>query len=455
MTEANNALTNFDPTNNVMIAAKDGSIADRALVNPDRNNFGPRLGFAYTPAEKLVVRGGWGRSYVHINRIGSANLLGINGPQVVRAAVVQGDATAASFRPTEQGYPAGLTDSSKFNPLTALVSYIPNNYQSSPVQSWHVSAQREFGHGMLIDVAYVGNKADDLLLVANYNQAVPNNAAGSIPLAARRPISTFGDITYVFNGGKSRYNALQSKFEWRMGADLTLLSSLTLSDAKDNGAGALENQNGNFPAPQDFRNLDADYAPSAYHQPYNTTTSFVYALPFGRGKRYGSGLSPAMDLLVGGWQLAGINTFTPGEMVTFQYSPAPAFQVSAITNDFSGANNYRPNITCDPYAAEGQQTINNWFNPACVVLPTDPSQPFGNSPRNNVRGPNFWQFDFAATKAIPLGGRVKAQARIEAFNMFNRVNYTSPASNRSNANFGTITSTFDARQVQLGFKVIW
>jgi len=162
-----------------------------------------------------------------------------------------------------------------------------------------------------------------------------------------------------------------------------------------------------------------------------------------------------MDVLVGGWQLTGINMFTPGEMVTFQYSPAPAFQVSAITNDFSGANNYRPNITCDPYAAEGQQSITNWFNPACVALPTDPSQPFGNSPRNNVRGPNFWQVDLAATKLIPLGGRVRAQARIEAFNLFNRVNYTSPAANRSNANFGTITSTFDARQVQLGFKVIW
>jgi len=453
MTEANNALTNFDAANKVMITAKDGSIADRALVNPDRNNFGPRLGFAYTPADKLVVRGGWGLSYVHINRIGSANLLGINGPQVVRAAVVQGDATAATFRPTEQGYPAGLTDPTRFNPLTALISYIDPNYQSSPVQSWHVSVQREFGRGMLLDFAYVGNKADDLLLVANYNQAVVNNAAGTIPLASRRPISTFGDITYVFNGGKSRYSAFQTKYEWRMGADITLLSSLTLSKAKDNGAGALENQNGNFPAPQDFRNLDADYAVSAYAQPYNSTTSFVWSLPFGRGKRWGSGVSPAMDALVGGWQLTGINMFTPGEMVTFQYSPAPAFQVSAITNDFSGANNYRPNITCDPYAAEGQQSITNWFNPACVALPTDPSQPFGNSPRNNVRGPNFWQVDLAATKLIPPGGRVRAQARIEAFNLFNRVNYTAPAANRSVATFGTITSTYDARQLQLGVKV--
>ena len=455
MWEANNLLTNFDPVSRTMVTAKDGSIADRALVNPDRNNFGPRLGLAYSIANKTVVRGAWGLSYVHINRIGSANLLAINGPQVVRAAVTQGDPTAATFRPTEQGYPAGLTDPSKFVPLSALVSYIPQDYHSSPVQSWHISLQREFGPNMLVDVAYVGNKADDLLLVANYNQAVPNNPAGTIPLPSRRPISNFGDITYVFNGGKSRYDALQVKYEWRVGSEITLLNSLTLSKAQDNSAGALENQNGNFPAPQDINNLAADYALSAYHQPYNNTTSFVWALPFGHGKRWGGGLSTAMDMLVGGWELAGINTVTPGEMVTLTYTPAAAFQVSAITNDFSGANNYRPNITCDPYAPAGQQSITQWFNPACVALPTDPGQPFGNAPRNNVRGPNFWQFDAAASKNIAVAGRTRVQVRVEAFNLFDRVNFAPPASNRSNASFGTITTAFDARQVQLGVKVLW
>ena len=454
MWEGNNVLTNFDPVTKTMVRATDGSISDRALVDPDRNNFGPRLGFAYTPMARTVLRGGWGVSYIHVNRIGSANLLGINGPQVVRAAVNQ-TPTTPGFIPTEQGFPAGLTDSSQFNPLTALVSYIPRDFHSSPVQSWHVSVQREFGPQMLLDLAYVGNKASDLLIVGNYNQAAPNNSAGTIPLAARRPIPTWGDITYVFNGGRSRYDAFQMKYEWRMGADVNILSSLTLSKAQDNAAGALENQNGNFPGPQDINNLNADYGPSGYNQPYNWTTSFVWSLPFGKGKRYGSGMSTAMDLLAGGWQLAGINTVAPGEMVTLQYTPAAAFQVSGITNDFSGANNYRPNVTCDPYAPAGQQTINNWFNTACVSIPTDPSQPFGNAPRNNVRGPGFWQFDLAASKNFAVGDRTKLQFRLEAFNLFNRDNFLAPASNRSAATFGTITTTYDARQVQLGVKFLW
>ena len=453
MWEANNVLSNFDPVSVRMISATDGSIADRALVDPDRNNFAPRLGFSYTASPKTVVRAGWGLSYVHINRIGSANLLGINGPQVIRASVTQTDVTSPAFRPTEQGYPANITNPSQFNPLTALVSYIPRDFHSSPVQSWHISVQRELGKNMLVDLAYVGNKADDLLLVANYNQAAVNNAAGTLSLAQRRPIQTFGDITYVFNGGKSRYKAFQGKYEWRMGSNVTLISSLTLSKAEDNGAGALENQNGNFPAPQDFHNLDADFGLSGYHQPYNSTTSFVYSLPFGRGKRWGSGLSPAMDAIAGGWQVSGINTVTPGEMVTFTYTPAAQAQVTAITNDFSGQNNYRPNVICNPYA--DSPSTSQWFNPACVVTPTAFNAPFGDSPRNNVRGPNFWQIDFAAIKNVSIGGQAKAQFRIEAFNLFNRANYGPPNANRSAGNFGTITTAYDSRQVQLGVKVLW
>jgi len=309
------------------------------LLRHDRNNFGPRLGLAYTLTPKTVLRGGWGVSYVHINRIGSANLLPINGPQVVRAVVAQGNPATPAFRPTEQGYPSGFTEPLQFNPLTANVSYVPRDFHSSPVHSWYASAQREFGPSMLIDVAYVGNKADDLLLLANYNQADPDNAAGTIPLQARRPIPTFADITYVFNGGKSRYHALQVKYEWRLRTDITLRSSLTLSQAKDNGAGALENQNGNFPAPQDFRNLDADYALSGYHQPYNTTTSFVWALPFGRGKRFGGGMSKRLDLAAGEY----VNvTGSPGVTTLMPASCQPPTTASTAAGTFEPQRRPRP-----------------------------------------------------------------------------------------------------------------
>jgi hypothetical protein len=453
--EENNVLSNFDPLTNAMLLARDGSTYDRALINPDRNNFGPRVGFAYTLTPATVVRGGYGRSYVHFSRAGGGDILPINGPQVVNAVVNQTVPTSPSFVPAEQGYPVGLADPSKFNPLTANITYMPPDFHSSPVDSWYISVQRELRHNMLLDLAYVGNRANDLLLFANYNQAVPNNAAGTIPLQDRRPNPAYSDITYAFNGGKSRYQALHAKFEWRMGRDLTLLSSLTISETRDNGAQSLENSNGNFPAPQDFNNLEADFGLSNYHQPYNNTTSFVWSLPFGVGRRWGSDASPLLEAFIGGWQLAGINTVYAGEPVTFTYSPGATAVVSGIAQDFRGANNYRPSVVCDPMAAGAERTINNWFNRACVVASTDPSQPFGNAERNSVRGPLFWQLDLAASKRFNLGGPAQFEFRLEAFNLLNRTNFRAPNGNRSAAAFGTITSTYDPRQLQLGFKLLW
>ncbi|MDP2391106.1 MAG: TonB-dependent receptor, partial [Acidobacteriota bacterium] len=292
--EKNNILSNFDPATRTLVLAKDGSLEDRSTLTPDRNNFGPRIGLAFTPADRTVLRGGYGVSYVHFHRAGGANVLPINGPQVVNAVVVQTPAQAG-FRTTQEGYPAGFTDPARFNPLAANITYMPKDYRSTSVQSWFASVQREVWSGALLDLAYVGNRSDGMLLFANYNQAAPNNAAGTIPLQQRRPIPEYADITYSFNGGKSRYHSFQTKFDWRIGTSMTFMSSLTLSQTKDNGAGSLENPNGNFPAPQDFRNLDADFGLSGYHQPYNSTTSFVVDLPIGRGRRYLSDTNALVD----------------------------------------------------------------------------------------------------------------------------------------------------------------
>jgi hypothetical protein len=435
------------------VLAKDGSLQDRSTLKPDRNNFGPRLGVAYTPAERTVIRGGYGVSYVHFHRAGGANVLPINGPQVINAVVVQ-TLTTPNFRTTEQGYPAGLTDPTRFNPLVANITYMPSDYRSSDVHSWFASVQREVWTGALLDLAYVGNRANGMLLFANYNQAAPNNAAGTLSLQSRRPIPGFADITYSFNGGKSRYHAFQTKFDWRIGRDLTLLSSLTISQSKDNGAGSLENPNGNSPAPQDFNNLDADYSLSAYHQPYNSTTSFVLDLPIGRGRRYMTDANAVVDAVLGGWMIAGINTVAPGEMVTLRYTPTASQQVSGIQQDFRGANAYRPNVSGDPLVPEGERTYQNWLSRTTVTVPTDPSQPFGNAAPNSVRGPLLWTVDMVMAKRfnIPWSTNGNFEFRLEAFNLLNRTNFRAPNGNRSAAAYGTITSTYDPRILQLGFK---
>jgi hypothetical protein len=451
--EKDNILSNFDPDTRTMVLATDGSIRDRSLINPDRNNFGPRLGFAWSATRSTVVRGGYGISYIHFHRAGAANVLPINGPQVVNAVATVSSVLDPAFRTTEQGYPANFADPSQFNPLAANITYMPEDYRSSRAQSYYISAQREIARNMILDVAYVGNRADGLLLFANFNQAAPNNAAGTLSLQSRRPIPEFADITYAFNGGRSRYNSLQVKYEYRLRRGLMLLNSFTWSKSKDNGSGSLENPNGNFPAPQDFYNLDADFGTSGYDQPYNNTTSFVWNLPFGRGQRWLKNAGPVMEGLIGGWTLSGINTVTSGEPVTLIYTPAASFQVSGIQQDFRGANNYRPNVVGDPYG--DRSSIASYLNRDTVVIPTNPAEPFGNAPRNSVRGPDFWQMDLVAGKEFPLpvGDQTRIQVRLEAFNVLNKTNFRGPNGNRSSAAFGTIQSTYDARQLQLGIKV--
>jgi hypothetical protein len=451
--ETSNIWSNYDKEKVAMVTAEDGSIAERALVNPDRNNWAPRVGFAWTALPKTVVRGGWGVSYVHFNRIGAANVLAINGPQVVNAVVSQTNPTLTTFRTTQQGYPENFASPANFNPLLANVTYMDKDYRSTRVQSVYVSVQRELTSNMVLDIAYVHNRVDGSMMVANYNQATPNNAAGSLSLQSRRPIQTFGDITYVWNGGKSRYNGLQVKYEYRMRRGLMLLNSFTWSKAKDNGPGALENSNGGNVGPQNFYNMDAEYGTSNYDQPYNNTTSFVWQLPFGRGQRWLKDANPVLDAVIGGWTFSGINTMTSGAPATLVYAPAAAWAVSGISQEYRGSNTYRPNVTGSPYGDKNSTT--SYLSLTNVTIPTDASQVYGNAPRNSVRLPWFWQLDFVASKnfKLPIGSQTTLQIRAEAFNLLNRTNFAGLSTTRSSSNFGTITSAYDARQIQLGVKL--
>lgn len=217
--EANNRLSNFDPASNRLVPAQSGFIANRAQVNPDRNNFAPRLGAAYSLNSKTVLRGAYGMSYVHFNRAGGGNILGINGPQVVIAAVVQNPAQAG-FRTTAQGYPAGLTDPDRFNPLAANISYIPRDTRTGYVQNWSFSIQRELPGGFLLDLGYVASQSENLIIFADFNEARPLTAAQlALPAAQRptlqqrRPNQSFSAITVTWPEATANYHALQFRME--------------------------------------------------------------------------------------------------------------------------------------------------------------------------------------------------------------------------------------------------
>lgn len=454
--EAENRQSNYDPVSNTIIPATDGSIADRALVEPDRNNFAPRLGLAYRLDDKTVVRSGYGIGYIHFNRSGGANLIAINGPQVV-LAVVEQNPSQASFRPTQAGYAAGLTAPENFNPLTATVFHLPRETRTGYVQSWHLTVQRELTTNTLLDVAYVGNRGVKLLLFGDLNQARPLRAGetlASAPLQSRRPIAGFSAISTGFPAGFSSYHGLQVKFEHRAGRGLYLLNSFTYSKSLDNVSQSLEDPNGNSANPQNVRNLAAEKGVSAYDQPFNNTTSVVYDLPFGRGRAYGKDWHGALDAILGGWAISAINVMTSGQPINLRYNPTAAFQVTANLAAFQGGTSFRPNVIGEPLAPDQLRTIDNYFNRDTVLIPIDPTQPFGSAGRNIARSHAFYQLDLGLHKNFALPWEDKrVEFRAEFFNALNKTNFRAADGNRSNAGFGTIRSTFPARQIQFALKL--
>lgn len=464
--EKNNRLSNYDPVTNSILLASDGSIYDRALVDPDYNNFGPRLGLAYNLFDKTVLRGGYGMGYVFLNRLGSADVLGTNFPIVTRSAVAQtapdavlnplcvGNAYAGNcFRSTQQGYPAsGLPNN--------VTLYVPRDRPTTSIQNWQFSVQQEIFTGTVLDVAYVGNRVKDSVLLADLNQARPLTqveaalpAAQQPSLQARRPISGFGSISAVLPEGFSDYNALQVKLERRFSRGLYLLNSFTYSKAMDNGSQVLEEPNGNTGTPQDINNFKGDKGIGAYDQPFNNTTSFVFELPIGRGRWLGGGMNRILDAFVGGWTLNGINTMTSGQPINFRYGPSP------VTNNlptFLGGVALRPNATCDPVNREPRANpTTNYFLPVgvCLSRPTVWA-PFGSAGRNIARSNSYFNFDFAVHKQfkLPITDDTRIDFRAEFFNLFNRTNFLAANSDITSAGFGSITGAFPARQIQLAVK---
>ncbi len=476
-----NHQANFDPSTNSLIQAKDGSISNRALVNMPLTNLAPRLGLAYSPDSRTALRAGYGISYTQFNREGGENLLAYNGPYIVGATInqkpSQGLCTTdtqdqtACFRLTQQGYSTSLVSPAAFNPLKVQSRYIPRTNPTGYVQSWHASVQRQLPGQIVLDLGYVGSKGTHLMVLGDQNQAVAQPVAsatcainsqangtatyvssGCLALQNRRPITSFAGIEVAPGVGISNYNALQFKAEKRYGNGLYLINSFTWSRGFDYASGHLETSNGDN-SRVNLANLRGDYGPSGYDQPLNNTTSVLYDLPFGKGRRFGASAPYLVQQALGGWQLTVINTSTSGPSLNLNYSINSGFTVSDLLT-------YRPNVTGHVLAPSSAHTktataLTGYFNAASVAVPNG-ANPFGNAQRNLVRGPNFNQLDLGLHKAFSLWreGTV-LDFRGEAFNALNHVNFGAPDTNKSNSTFGAITTFYQPRQLQVAAKLIF
>lgn len=454
--ERDNMLSNFDPVTNKMIMAKNGSMYDRTLVDPDYKDWAPRFGFAYGFNPKTVLRGGYGISYVHLNRLGSADELGINGPQVnistINQSIPAGGSVPSTFLTTQNAFPPGLTTPANFNPINANVAYIPRDTRWPYVETWFVSVQRELARNWVVELGYTGSHSLRMPIISDYNEALPNQPGQTLGTQARRPNQSFGAITWVNPAGQSVYNGLSLRTERRFSAGLYFLNSFTWSKALGNSEQALENN----VTVQNIYDLKNERGPTSYDITLMNVTSLVYQLPFGKGRKFGSSWNGVLDAIAGGWEMNAINTAQSGMPVNVTYTPSSALDATGRLAEWRGVASQRPNLVGDPTRPSGADMTKQYWNASAFALPTA-SAPFGNLGRNALRGPNFWQWDLGVNKnfKIPVREGMALQFRSEFFNLLNHTNFGAPSTDITTAAFGTITSAYPARQIQFALKLMF
>ncbi len=464
-----NHLANFDPVSNSLIQASDGSFYKRALVNTPKLDFAPRIGVAYQFDPKTVIRSAYGLSFDQFNREGGENLLAYNGPYIVNSSVNQyapystqsnhqavctdGQDRTTCFSPVQQGYPAGFVDPSHFSTLLAQTRYIPKDIPTGYVQSWHLDVQRELMKNTVLTTSYIGEHGVHIWVLADLNQANPCPETGACAtLQARRPIATFTGIEESIPAGFLSYNALMVKLEHRFSDGLYFLNSFTWSRAIDNASGHLDTPN-NDNSRVNLANLAGERGESAYDQPLNDTLTMVWDLPFGTGRHWGGKSPRLLNMVLGDWQFTAINTATSGQPVNLIYNISSGATVSSLLN-------YRPNVSGNPVTKSGQRvktttSVTNYLSSTNVSIP-DAAHPYGNAGRNTLRSYPFYQLDLGLHKGFRLWSETSIlDIRGEAFNALNQVNYMAPDSNRSNGSFGTITSAFAPRQLQVAAKLVF
>ncbi len=445
LTEASNRLANFIPEIGEVVVAGDQRFPE-SLIKTDKNNFGPRLGFAIRPFgdDRTVIRGGAGIYYSLESFNPMFEQLALNFPFNVREEY---NASRSSRATT-----AFLTFANPFPSVRGSVLSLSSprgmrvDYKAPEIYQYNLTLERELAPDLAFEIGYVGSQGRHLGVRYDINQQRSNSAG---VLTGPRPFTncgsastgaavTCGEIRFQDQIATSSYNALQASVRRRSRDGLTLLASYTFSHSIDTGSST--DQSDNVPSqefPQNVYNLRAERGLSDFDRTHQFLASFNYELPFGRARAFLRNARGLTEVLLSDWQLNGIVTLLSGRPFTAQYDAGDI----AIR---------RPNLIGDPYQNIPPGLA---FNPAAFA---DPGNAHGSAGRNILTGPALKNVDLSLLKYFVLTEKLRLQFRAEAFNIFNHPNYGVPGFFLDNANAGRfLTTVTEARELQFALKLIF
>jgi len=463
---------------------------NRSLVNPDRHEFAPRIGFAYQPTGRNVIRGGFGFFYGGQENIGLGLNLYNNPPFFLTSSinpvpnscyntVATGVVCPTNGQTLETGFGAAATSNAGLEANAEFPTLFgqDQNAKSAYTESYNLSLQQLLTPTISFTLGYQGNVSRHLRVsygANTYPGVIPAEAPTS---QTYQPFYDFGNIVEVTNEGVADYNSLQAKLEKRYSHGLSFLAGYSWSHSLDDAVQPIQGTDGGEAGNPAFLGLKFQYGASVTDVRNRFTFSPQYDLPFGKGKQFlnHSGL---LDGLMGGWKSTAIfqvQTGTPIAIPTV-FRIGDPFGSGGTPNPIT-----QPGETCAPQT----KTLAHWFNPCAfsqaptayatqadynaavaaggnaVLLSQAGTLPYGQRGRQTVGGPGFNRLDMSLFKSFRLPYRESAfELRADGINVMNTPSFSDPNNGITGGNAGQITSTRfngfplpDARVIQVAGRL--
>jgi hypothetical protein len=402
----------------------------------DSNNWSPRIGLALRPFgdTTTVVRAGYGMHSQFWPGLLALNATG--GPWQSTESFILENPTTPNIR-----FPNPFQATSAFSGIQTISGLSPN-FPNERTHQWNFSIGRQI-FGTAVDIAYVGTRALNIPYTEDLNLLRPSTTPFS---AARRPYPRFNSASLVQTGGSSTYHGMTVQADRRMSNGLwfnvnyTLAKALTDLDLRSYPSGIQQNQYERYLERADDANL----------RRHQLRFSYLFDLPFGKGKRVGNSLPAAVNFFVGGWQLGGITTMQTGARLSPAYSNADP----ANTNQVSGRPDRIGDGNLDGEMGDLIRSGQSIFDRNAFLLPATGRGFYGNSARNILTGPGNSTWNTALHKNWRLAeDGAQFQFRWEMFNAFNRANFNNPTTNIQSGDFGLVTTAGSGRSMLFGLRL--
>jgi hypothetical protein len=462
----------------------------RALINPYRLGFAPRVGFSYKATQKLVVRGGYG-STDDMESTGSALRMTQN-VQFQPAVIGNSSGPTGTSQGTVYSHATGLVGSATTaNGAGAQYYAWDPNMRPAVIQQFSLNVQYQIDSHTAVQAGYVGQTGQHLAVPLWVNQYTTDDTCAGLSGAAAidacyqtiepyfalvgNPNSPDNPGSDILKETASRaianYHSFQASLQHHQSKGLEFLVNYTFGKSLTNNIGYMGiDSNGDDDSYwQNLNNPKGNYGPSSFDARQSVSGTAIYQLPFGSGKQFGATWNRVTDTFFGGWQLSMNARINTGYPLTIHMNGQQCQNNCAenFSQDYFGfANHYGPMKVVG--RGMNSSGVFKWFgsdpsaNPCTshnATQPTGnacaygrPSQDFGTTHVGTERGPGFENYDFSLSKGFTTFKEETLKARVDAFNAFNIASYGQPNTyiGGSSATFGAITGTNSApRKIQL------